>query len=115
MESLPLAFSSGWASGVNAYLVVLVLGIADRVGDYSDIRITDLAREYSDLAARVRQAFAGEYTTEGGRVLSDAATIYALALQWALLPTPTQRERAGSPTSFVRRASGSVPDSSGRR
>ena len=37
MESLALAFSSGWASGVNAYLVVLVLGIADRVGDYSDI------------------------------------------------------------------------------
>lgn len=37
MESLPLAFSSGWASGVNAYLVVLVLGLADRVGDYSDI------------------------------------------------------------------------------
>ncbi|MDX6372050.1 MAG: hypothetical protein QOD98_1038 [Nocardioidaceae bacterium] len=37
MESLPLAFSSGWASGVNAYLVVLVLGIADRVGGYSDI------------------------------------------------------------------------------
>ena len=32
MESLPLAFSSGWASGVNAYLVVLVLGIGDRVG-----------------------------------------------------------------------------------
>ena len=37
MESLPLAFSSGWASGVNAYLVVLVLGISDRIGDYSDI------------------------------------------------------------------------------
>jgi hypothetical protein len=37
VESLPLAFSSGWASGVNAYLVVLVLGVADRVGDYSDI------------------------------------------------------------------------------
>jgi len=37
VESLPLAFTSGWASGVNAYLVVLVLGIADRVGDYSDI------------------------------------------------------------------------------
>jgi hypothetical protein len=37
VESLPLAFSSGWASGVNAYLVVLVLGIADRVGDYSHI------------------------------------------------------------------------------
>lgn len=37
MESLPLAFSSGWASGVNAYLVVLVLGVADRVSDRSDI------------------------------------------------------------------------------
>src|SRR3954468_15690403 len=31
MDSLPLVFSSGWASGVNAYLVVLVLGTADRV------------------------------------------------------------------------------------
>jgi hypothetical protein len=37
VESLPLAFSSGWASGVNAYLVVLVLGIADRISDRSDI------------------------------------------------------------------------------
>jgi Domain of unknown function (DUF4126) len=37
VESLALAFSSGWASGVNAYLVVLVLGIADRVGDFADV------------------------------------------------------------------------------
>jgi hypothetical protein len=37
MESLALAFSSGWASGVNAYLVVLVLGIADRAGDLSQV------------------------------------------------------------------------------
>lgn len=37
MESLPLAFSSGWASGVNAYLVVLVLGVADRVGGVAAI------------------------------------------------------------------------------
>lgn len=37
MESLPLAFSSGWASGVNAYLVVLVLGVADRVGSYPEV------------------------------------------------------------------------------
>ena len=37
MESLSLAFSSGWASGVNAYLVVLVLGISDRVGDVAEI------------------------------------------------------------------------------
>jgi hypothetical protein len=37
VESLALAFSSGWASGVNAYLVVLVLGLADRLGDFTDI------------------------------------------------------------------------------
>jgi hypothetical protein len=37
VESLPLVFSSGWASGVNAYLVVLVLGIADRVGGFAEI------------------------------------------------------------------------------
>ena len=33
MDALALAFSSGWASGINAYLVVLVLGIAERFGE----------------------------------------------------------------------------------
>jgi hypothetical protein len=37
MDSLSLAFTGGWASGVNAYLVVLLLGIADRVGDLSQV------------------------------------------------------------------------------
>jgi hypothetical protein len=37
VDGLALAFSSGWASGVNAYLVVLVLGIADRLGDLEQI------------------------------------------------------------------------------
>ena len=32
-----MVFSSGWASGVNAYLVVLVLGIADRVNPTASI------------------------------------------------------------------------------
>jgi hypothetical protein len=30
VDLLPLVVSSGWASGVNAYLLVLVLGVADR-------------------------------------------------------------------------------------
>ncbi len=30
MEMLPWVFTSGWASGINAYLVVLILGGADR-------------------------------------------------------------------------------------
>ena len=37
MESLALAFSSGWASGINSYLVVLVLGLADRLGSFEEI------------------------------------------------------------------------------
>ena len=49
MESLALTFSSGWASGINAYLVVLVLGIADRVGSYADI--PDVLGRWDVLAA----------------------------------------------------------------
>jgi Domain of unknown function (DUF4126) len=37
VESLALVFSSGWASGVNSYLVVLVLGIAERFGSFGQI------------------------------------------------------------------------------
>ena len=37
MDALALTFSSGWATGINAYLVVLVLGIADRVGSVTEI------------------------------------------------------------------------------
>jgi hypothetical protein len=37
VDALSLAFSTGWASGVNAYLVVLVLGIADRTSDLEQI------------------------------------------------------------------------------
>ena len=37
MDALALTFSSGWASGINTYLVVLVMGIADRVGSVAEI------------------------------------------------------------------------------
>jgi hypothetical protein len=37
VDLVPMVFSSGWASGVNAYLVVLVFGIADRIGDVESI------------------------------------------------------------------------------
>ena len=37
MGTLAFVFSSGWASGLNCYLVVLVLGIADRVHDTSQV------------------------------------------------------------------------------
>jgi alpha-L-rhamnosidase len=71
-----------------AYSAELTARAAELTGD------TDTAAQYADLAARVRDAFAREYTTAGGRVLSDAATVYALVLQWALLSEPAQRQRA---------------------
>jgi hypothetical protein len=37
VESLAPAFSSGWASGVNSYLVVLVLGLAERYGSFEEL------------------------------------------------------------------------------
>jgi Domain of unknown function (DUF4126) len=49
MDALALTFSSGWASGINAYLVVLVLGVADRVGSYADI--PDVLGRWDVLAA----------------------------------------------------------------
>jgi len=53
------------------------------------------AERYAALATSVREAFAIEYVTPAGRVLSDAQTVYALALAWALLPSAKQREGAG--------------------
>jgi len=44
--------------------------------------------------------------TGGGRVLSDAQTVYALALEWALLPGAEQRERAGRRLADLVRSSG---------
>jgi alpha-L-rhamnosidase len=61
---------------------------------------------YAGLAARVRDAFAREYATEGGRILDDAATSYALALQWALLPGAGQRARAGEKLADLVRTAG---------
>jgi hypothetical protein len=37
VESLALVFSSGWASGVNSYLVLLVLGCAERFGTFAQL------------------------------------------------------------------------------
>jgi len=57
-------------------------------------READAAR-YAALAAQVRAAFAAESVTPAGRMVSDAATAYALALQFALLRSARQRQRAG--------------------
>ncbi|GLY93231.1 glycoside hydrolase family 78 protein [Actinoplanes sp. NBRC 103695] len=76
---------------------------ADAAGIAGD---TATEERYADLASRARAAYAEEYTTAGGRVLSDSATNYALALHWGLLPDADQRERAGQRLADLVRASG---------
>ncbi|MHA3021702.1 family 78 glycoside hydrolase catalytic domain [Mycobacterium sp. BMJ-28] len=56
-------------------------------------RFEDVA-EFTELAARVRQAFLHEYVTPSGRVVNETATAYALAIVFGLL-TPDQRCTAG--------------------
>jgi alpha-L-rhamnosidase len=67
----------------------IVAQAAEVLGD------ADTATRYAQLAAEVRAAFAAEFVTGTGRVLSDAQTGYAMAIEWALLPTAEQRQRAG--------------------
>ncbi len=37
MEALPLAFTTGWASGVNAYASVLLLGLLGRFAGVAEV------------------------------------------------------------------------------
>nr|WP_296071743.1 glycoside hydrolase family 78 protein [uncultured Actinoplanes sp.] len=78
----------------------IVSWAAETVGDH------ETARVYQDLSSRVRDSFAREYVTDHGRVLSDAPTAYALALQWDLLPDRRQRERAGERLADLVRTAG---------
>ncbi|WP_314175961.1 glycoside hydrolase family 78 protein [Streptomyces winkii] len=64
------------------------------------------ADHYASLAARTREAFTREYVTGSGRVLSDSPTVYALALEWGLLPEGPQRERAARQLADLVRVNG---------
>lgn len=68
MNLLPMVFSSGWASGVNAYLVVLVLGLSDRFGDFEQIPDT-LAR--TDVLVGAGVLYAIEFVADKVPVLDS--------------------------------------------
>ena len=63
-------------------------------------------KKYQSLADEARAAFAREYITPAGRLMSDAETAYALALVFDLLPTAEQRQRAGERLNELVRESG---------
>jgi alpha-L-rhamnosidase len=64
------------------------------------------AAHYLGLADEVREAFNYEYVTPAGRVISDAATAYALALEFALLPEASQRKHAAERLAALVRGNG---------
>jgi alpha-L-rhamnosidase len=78
---------------------------ADLVARTAEILGAD-PQPYVALARRTRAAFARHYVTEAGRVLSDAPTVYAQAIAWALLPTEAQRIAAGHRLADLLRANG---------
>jgi hypothetical protein len=57
MPALPLVFTSGWASGINAYAVVLLLGLMGRLGLSSQV---PPALERTDVLAVAAVLFACE-------------------------------------------------------
>jgi alpha-L-rhamnosidase len=68
-------------------------------------RVED-ARHYHELAGEVRAAWNAEYATPNGRVVSDAPTAYALALQFGLLTDAAQRRHAGERLAALARDGG---------
>jgi alpha-L-rhamnosidase len=76
------------ATAYFAHSAELVARAAEVLGRVDD------QKHYAALAARIRDAFANEYVSPAGRLLSDATTAYALALEFALLPTAAQRQHA---------------------
>ncbi|WP_347977872.1 family 78 glycoside hydrolase catalytic domain [Microbacterium sp. ProA8] len=56
----------------------------------------DDASGYGALADEVRAAFHREYVARSGRLLSDSATAYALALQFDLIGSGAERARAAA-------------------
>jgi alpha-L-rhamnosidase len=71
----------------------------------AELGYDDDARTYAAFATETRRAFAREYVTPTGRVLSDCPTVYAISIMWDLLPDHSQREAAGRRLADLVRAS----------
>ncbi|WP_245958686.1 family 78 glycoside hydrolase catalytic domain [Microbacterium bovistercoris] len=64
------------------------------------------ARRFGALAEEVRAAFQREYVSAAGRLLSDSATAYALALQFDLIEGADARQRAADRLAEIVRGNG---------
>ena len=59
------------------------------------------AREYTELARSIREAFRREFVTPNGLISSNTVTAYSLAVIFELYETPEQRVRAGDLLEFL--------------
>jgi alpha-L-rhamnosidase len=73
----------------SAYLARSLRQVADAAVLLGEV---DDAVRYASLAERSRAAFVAEYVTPAGRMMSDAPTAYALALQFDLVTDPVRRQ-----------------------
>ncbi|WP_243076488.1 alpha-L-rhamnosidase [Microbacterium sp. SS28] len=64
------------------------------------------AEAYGALAERTRAAFVSHYVTPAGRMMSDAPTAYALALEFDLVTDPTLRQALADRLAAVVREGG---------
>ena len=98
-----------WRAATDAHLVATayLAHSAELVARSADVlgRAADAGR-YRHLAEGVRAAFNREYVSPAGRLASDSQTAYALALEFALLPTEEQRRRAGARLAELVRGAG---------
>jgi alpha-L-rhamnosidase len=54
----------------------------------------DVARDYGELMAKIKEAYAKEYITPNGRLSSNTQTAYVVALSFGLIPLPLEEVAA---------------------
>ncbi len=70
------------------YSTTIFTKAAAVLGNESDVK------KYTDLAAKVKKAFANEYITPNGRMMSHTQTAYAMALSFDLVPDNLKEKSA---------------------
>lgn len=80
MDLVPVVFSSGWASGVNAYATILVLGLFGRFTDVEAFPIPDVLTR-TDVLVAAALLFTVEFVTDKIPYLDSAWDLVSTAIR----------------------------------
>jgi hypothetical protein len=80
LELVPVVFSSGWASGVNAYATILVLGLFGRFTDLEAFPIPDVLTR-TDVLVAAALLFTVEFVTDKIPYLDSAWDLVSTAIR----------------------------------